>query len=148
MTMIRVGWDVERARKHLRNENHRWPAHLVKVPRDTWPDCLPDRLFEVWRSRAFLVQVFREPDGVIRLSIMHTWVDDAGRAQDGIAWGELQRLKAECGFGDRDAVEVYPAERDVVNVANMRHLWILPTPLKFKWKASVRIADHGPGDEQ
>lgn len=135
MTLMPVGWNVERARRHLRNENHRWPEHLVKVPRSTWPGCLPDRLFEVWRSRGFLVQVFREPNDVVRLSIMRTWIDDDGRSTDGIAWDDLQRLKGECGFGDRDAVEVYPANCDLVNVANMRHLWILPTPLSFKWTA-------------
>jgi hypothetical protein len=134
---------VDRARRHLRNENHRWPAHLVKVPRASWPECMPARLFEVWRSSGFLVQVFREPDDVVRLSIMTTWVDDAGRSQDGISWDDLQRLKRECGFGDRDAVEVFPSDRDVVNVANMRHLWVLSSPLTFKWCALRAAKEDG-----
>lgn len=32
------------------------------------------------------------------------------------------------------AVEIYPAERDIVNVANMRHLWVLPERLPFGWR--------------
>jgi hypothetical protein len=44
------------------------------------------------------------------------------------------QLKRECGRGDRDAVEVYPADRDIVNVANMRRLFFPPEPLAFKWR--------------
>ena len=39
------------------------------------------------------------------------------------------------GCGARDAVEVYPADADVVNVANMRHLWLVAGELAFKWKS-------------
>jgi hypothetical protein len=44
-------------------------------------------------------------------------------------------LKRECGRGDLDALEVYPVDPDIVNVANMRHLFFPPTPLSFKWKS-------------
>lgn len=33
-----------------------------------------------------------------------------------------------------DAGEVFPAESDVVNVANMRHLWLLREPPPFGWR--------------
>jgi hypothetical protein len=33
-----------------------------------------------------------------------------------------------------DAVEVYPPAGDVVNVANMRHLWVLRDRLPFAWR--------------
>lgn len=58
-----------------------------------------------------------------------------GRWVDGISWDDLQRLKREAGYGESDAVEVYPADSDVVNVANMRHLWILETPIRFAWRS-------------
>lgn len=54
---------------------------------------------------------------------------------DGITWDELQALKRQCGFGDRFAVEVYPADLDVVNVGNLRHLWVLQGALPFAWSA-------------
>ena len=38
------------------------------------------------------------------------------------------------GCGARDAVEVYPADADVVNVANMRHLWLVAGELACKRK--------------
>ena len=46
----------------------------------------------------------------------------------------MQAIKREVGLGDYMGVEIYPAERDVVNVANMRHLWVLRDPLPFGWK--------------
>jgi hypothetical protein len=42
------------------------------------------------------------------------------------AWRDLQRIKNELTSPDRVAVEVYPAEGQVVDVANMAHLWVLP----------------------
>ncbi|EOG1815585.1 hypothetical protein ACK3RA_000943 [Enterobacter hormaechei] len=46
----------------------------------------------------------------------------------------LQEIKSAVGYGDRDAVEIYPRDSDVVNVANMRHLWITPEPIAFAWR--------------
>lgn len=43
-----------------------------------------------------------------------------------ITWDELQRIKDELAGEDETAVEVYPAAENLVNKANLRHLWILP----------------------
>lgn len=94
----------------------------------------PPGLQKVWRSSRFMAQLYHENGGV-RLSINRTAIDVVtGRWIDGITWDELQALKAQAGFGDRMAVEIYPADGHVVNVANMRHLWILDDPLPFAWK--------------
>ena len=47
---------------------------------------------------------------------------------------ELQDIKRQAGLGDYMAVEIYPKDRDIVNVANMRHLWVLRDPLQFGWR--------------
>lgn len=90
---------------------------------------------KAWRSREFLVQEFAAlPDGVFRLSVNRTHVDPGSlRWVDGITWDDLQRLKREAGYGDREAVEIYPPDRCVVDVANIRHLWILPERMPFSW---------------
>ena len=125
----------------LRLDNLSYPERLVQIPRSQWPPteiAPPATLKEMWRSKKFLVQVHREPKKIIRLSIMRTdWDFDQKRAPDGITWEELQELKSQAGYYDRDAVEVYPNGRDVVNVANMRHLWILPQELDFKWRKPI-----------
>lgn len=42
-----------------------------------------------------------------------------------MTWEELQTVKQEI-WGDAVAVEVYPAESDVVNLRHTRHLWHTP----------------------
>ena len=116
--------------------NLRLPEKLRQIPRRKWPN-IPDRLLEVWRSKNFMVQVYDEPDSMLRLSIIRTELneDQTGWAE-GISWDELQELKKQCGRGDRFAVEIFPRDKDVVNVANMRHLWVFPQSFKgFGWIA-------------
>jgi hypothetical protein len=93
-------------------------------------------LIEIWRSRDFLCQIFKEDERLERLSICRAAIDLAkGRWRDGIKWEELQQIKSEVGRGDFDAVEVFPKDADVVDVANMRHLWVFKeVPLWFAWR--------------
>lgn len=121
-------------RRALEAENRRHSDVLRAVPKADWPDAFA--IFAraptaVWRSREFLVQVF-EHEGTTRLSVCRTVLDGA-HWKDGISWEQLQNLKYECGFGDKCAIELFPPDRDVVNVANMRHLWIVDAPA-FMWK--------------
>lgn len=120
-------------RRILEKENAALPLVLQEVPRHQWP-TQRTHILRVFRSRHFLVQEYLAPSPAkVRLSVCRTSVGNNGRWLDGISWDELQQIKRECGYGDADAVEVYPADDDVVNVANMRHLWIMDQPLNFKW---------------
>lgn len=121
------------ARKHLRQINSLFPAALVAIPKETWPTSDPAPV-AVLRSRDYLVQIFDEAQGFKRLSICRTSLDGHGRWADNISWDELQGLKSEAGFSDFDAMEIFPADHDVVNVANIRHLWISPAPLTLAWR--------------
>lgn len=125
-------------RRQLERDNAKLPKHLTIVPRDEWPRVAlhdPD-LLAVWRSRTFLVQKFKAPPpALVRLSINRTTLS-GDRWNDNITWDELQAIKNEIGFFAQDAVEVYPPMRDVVNVANIRHLWIMAEPLGFAWRKS------------
>jgi hypothetical protein len=56
-----------------------------------------------------------------------------GNADGNISWDDLQRIKREIGRGEMYAVEVYPRDADLVNVANMRHLWLFDEPLDCGW---------------
>ncbi len=112
-------------------------SKLEYVPRTAWPTLKPDPTrFNVWKSDRFLVQAFRERRGVVRLTVCRTERDEAGRLLDGISWDELQALKSSCGYGNYDAVEVYPPDADAVTAPNHRHLWIMPKHerLQFAWR--------------
>lgn len=134
MTLFQGRLANREVRRQMKQESARLPVALQPVPYESWPQPHQASLVAVWRSRDFLLQVLNAPDGITRLSICRTAIDPKqGRWREDISWDDLQRLKRECGFGASDAVEVYPADADIVNVANMRHLWIMPAPLPFKW---------------
>lgn len=125
--------------RQLKRDNAAWPDALTPVPSEQWP--IPPFKEEsvrlaVYRSRKFLVQLFRDVGGGARLSVNRTEFDERkGSWREDISWDDLQRLKAEAGFGDAWAIEVYPPDDAVVNVANMRHIW-LTGPVKFAWNAT------------
>lgn len=92
-----------------------------------------------WQSRDFLAVLYQDRDA-LRLTINRTrrdtrlddWVD-------GITWDELMTVKAQCGFADTWALEIYPPNSEVVNVANMRHLWLHDDPPPFGWQPTKGI---------
>lgn len=92
----------------------------------------PEGLVKVFKNDSFLVQLYQEPNKPLRITVNRTkrknndWVD-------GITWDELMHIKRMIGFKDKCAVEVYPPDTSIVNVANMRHLWITDMP-DFAWK--------------
>lgn len=127
---------LKRARAALKEESSLFGDVLESLPRDRWPAAGPAcGMVAAWRSRRFCVQVFDIGGGAFRLSICRAELNSQGDWKDGISWDELQRLKREAGFGDREAIEIYPADADVVNVANMRHLVVVPEPLPWTWRA-------------
>jgi len=125
--------------KYLEIERLKWPRELVQYTPNQMPQQVENRAgtmpTELWRSRDFLVQVYDMSPMMERLSVCRTAVNINGDWLEDIQWEELQRLKRECGRGDRDAVEIYPRDHDIVNVANMRHLWLFKVgSLPFAWR--------------
>lgn len=76
----------------------------------------------VWENEIFGAAAFEDGNSV-RLSICKKDLSD------GIGWDELQAVKNACGFADKDAVEFYPAQEDVLNTGNFRHLYIFSEKL-------------------
>lgn len=46
-------------------------------------------------------------------------------------WHEMQRIKDEIAGANATAVEVYPPRAEIVDGADMYHLWVLPGRLPF-----------------
>lgn len=84
--------------------------------------CFGEPSIGSWEDETYKVFAFQEP-GSVRLDIFRHDL------KDGITWDELQRIKSECGFGGKDGVEMYPRDEDVVNTANIRHLYIFEARL-------------------
>lgn len=132
----------------------RYGRRLIEVPREEWPamtgwEAVPLR---VWRSADYLAVLYMDKaDGLRRLTVNSTRRMRVPLSRkrsgtdwrDGITWDELQRIKNECLGEDVWCVEVYPAQDDVVDVANMRHLWVLdgPPETRFPKKATMDDRD-------
>lgn len=115
------------------------PFEFMAVRESKWTMQRPGDPYpcRVWLSVAFLAVVYKQGGDTAshRVSINRVEFDTAeGRWKEGITWDELQAIKAGIGFGDRCAVEIFPPDKSLVNVANMRHLWILKEPPDFMWK--------------
>ncbi len=127
----------------LRKRAASWPEKLTPVDPSEWPprrEGQAEYPYAVWRSKRYLVQLYEckerfDGQRVVRLSVNYSTVGADGGWGQGMSWDELQAIKYDVGFGDRYAIEVYPRDWDVVNVANMRHLWILVKPLPIGWFA-------------
>lgn len=129
--------DPRAKQKQLNQQNRLWPVTLVQVPREQWPASAAPNLLELWRSRRFLVQVYdesTETESFRRLSVQRTALGEDGHWVAGLSWDDLQQIKRECGYGAHDAVEIYPPDVDVVNVANIRHLWVFMEPFRLTWR--------------
>jgi hypothetical protein len=124
-------------RKFLREQNKLCSKVLVQVPPINWPS-FPDRSrVEVWRSQSYLVQVFDKENGAWRVSVNRTELDSNGHYKDGLTWEELMEIKRQIGHGHSWAVEILPADSQIVNVANMRHFWLLDVAPSFAWRGKA-----------
>lgn len=125
------------AASEMRAQAKAWPAHLVEVPRSEWPREWSGSPIAAWRSRHYLVQRYPAPDWhgleVRRLSVNRVTMGSDGHWDQDISWDDLQRCKRETSHGGWYAFEIYPRDRDIVHVANMRHLWLLAEPLSIGW---------------
>lgn len=135
---------IKAIRRTIELESRKYTDLLVELTEDQWPKIpwikKPDK---VYHSRRFIVQLFREEKGLVRISVNRTDIeacpDPPGwRFRDGISWDQLQEIKNSIGFKNMDAIEIFPAKFDEVNVGNMRHLWVCPAPVWFAWRNPER----------
>lgn len=128
---------VGAAKAYLRTAAKDFDPVLRKIPVDDTESelSIDARPVEAWRSRDFLVQVYRRPDTAERISINRAMVRDDGHWEDGIRWDEIHLLKKQMGRGGEVWIEIYPPEAQLVNVANIRHLWVVrPEDVPMMWK--------------
>ena len=121
-----------------RTEAAKRPSRLTQMPRETWPEYPGEHEpLAVWHSRRYLVQLFEENpfQGIttLRMTVCRTTLASDGHWEDGLTWDELHAIKSEIGFADWYGIEIYPRACDVVNVASMRHVWLLKVPLAIGW---------------
>jgi hypothetical protein len=109
---------ARRAGKWARWETHTFPRGTVG-PRGWSADFTTAH-----RNNVFSVLDRTLPDGTRHLAIT---------SLSGVrpTWPEMQRIKDEIAGPEATAVEVYPPQAEIVDDADMYHLWVLPAPLPF-----------------
>jgi hypothetical protein len=141
--------DRRAMQSYARAEAAKRPERLREIPKEAWPPSfrlMTKTPIKAWQSRQYLAQLFDEgahcERTTVRLSVNRVTVNDVGRWDDGLSWDELMQVKREVGYGDWYAIEIYPRDCDIVNVGNLRHLWIFSTPLSVGWfRDGVNEAD-------
>lgn len=121
-------------RRAINQRNRNFSRKFQEIPKEQWPeDGEQNQRFKVLRNNEFFVQLFHEPNDVIRMSVNRVEVDTNGDWKQDISWDDLHSIKAMLGYSDKYAIELYPDLYNLVNVANLRHLWILDEPLPIGW---------------
>ena len=132
--------------KLMEPQRRRLPQQWGRVPERLWPDharvmpstgavCVDLHVSVV---ADLMVTEWRRPDGTTWLAVNRLVVTDVkpdGKCLfgEGITWDELMECKRQAGHGDRWAVEVHPPDSQIVNAANMRHLWLLDEAPPYGW---------------
>lgn len=57
---------------------------------------------------------------------LHLWIRRHKGGAKSVPWSSKQKIKTQLVGPERVAVEVFPAESELVDSANMYHLWVYP----------------------
>lgn len=88
------------------------------MPWAAWGRELPS-----WRNDLYSVMRYERDTeiGVVTHLVIRN--QDGGRD---LPWADVQRIKNELAGTERTAVQVFPPVSELVDQANMYHLWVLP----------------------
>lgn len=102
-----LGW-VQHASPKQKNKTGGWFGELDRVYRD---------------EKSQYVVMIRDVETEWGL-VQHACMRNASSTD--IPWAEKQRIKNEIFGQDCAAIEVFPKTADLVDEANMYHIWVLP----------------------
>lgn len=122
--------DAER-RARLSGDWGPWELLPIALARRGWLG----QVTQASRNRVFCV--LRRPVESAAGAVTHLAITSLSTERP--TWWEAQRIKNELAGEAATAVEVYPPQGEVVDGADMYHLWVLPGPLPFS------LADGLPG---
>lgn len=99
-----------------------WEA--VELPNGIAPGGWLKEIRRAHRNKVFSVLERPLASGVVHLAV-------TSLSEIRPSWWEMQRIKCELAGEQATAVEVYPPSDEVVDEANMFHIWVLPEALPF-----------------
>lgn len=124
-------------RKYMNRQSIKNGKRLMAKGWNDFEDAMPEMtergleplrgMSRIWKNNLYVVQVFPKPNGITLLMVRR---NDAAPIR---SWSDMQRIKNELMGDHRVAVEIYPAESDVVDQANMYHLWVYPDGVRLSF---------------
>lgn len=133
------GWDPMKGLQSTRD-----PELIAAAERAwTYRHDSPVVRYEAWGNRLYNVGVLHMEDGSAHITFKR---NDRAAVRD---WRHFQAIKNEVVGADREAVEIFPAESELVDAANQYHLWVLPPGARFILGLAVTapaVADGAPGE--
>jgi hypothetical protein len=137
-------------RRRYQQECRKHTDEFIKIPEEQTKEIAingkrPEACF---RNRHFLAMLTMDDCGgvpYLRLTVNRTELTNDGGFKDGITWDELMAVKRGIGFADLWMTEVYPPDEDIVNVGNMRHLFLVHQP-PYAW--SKKLPDVKPARQE
>lgn len=113
------------------------PWETITFPRGSVGDGWAADFTTAHKNNVFAVLDRTLPNGIRHLAI-------SSLSGERPTWPEAQRIKDELAGEDATAVEVYPPRAEVVDGADMYHLWIVP-PLAFSLSRVPTSTEAGDG---
>lgn len=95
----------------------------LTVPRGSAGMSWAAEFTTVYRNKVFSVLV-RDAGHAVHMAV-------SSLSGERPSWHEMQRIKDELAGNDATAVEVYPPKSEIVDGADMFHIWVLPERLPF-----------------
>jgi hypothetical protein len=83
----------------------------------------------VWSNGWLVVLVRTIETTALGLAVEHAAFRTAMQSE--LSWREKQRMKNEIFGADRMGVEVFPQTADLIDAADMYHLWVFPFGYRF-----------------
>lgn len=127
--------------RNLNREQRRALEKATRLLISTYPDTLeivpendlnvpysshPEDIKTIFRSKKYTVILWKQNriDGKQRFSISRNeWNSKERRYVGDISWDEIMEIKRQIGLGDVECWEYYPKDNEIINEANMRHIF-------------------------
>lgn len=97
---------------------------LTFPPRSVFPTGWAACFTTAHKNKVFSVLDRMDASGARHLAV-------ASLSGERPTWHEMQRIKDDLAGPEATAVEVYPPKREIVDDADMYHIWVLPGDLNF-----------------
>lgn len=132
--------EMRRAALKLHKKNHKhniWGEweHRININTDLGEDRTPN-LINGWLNNIFSVQEYHYGGSEARNDYFH-WPRIMVKRHDSkptVTWAEMQRIKNELFGPEMMAIQLFPQESELVDVANMYWMYLVPPHEYYKIK--------------